>query len=103
VQQILSVVFPGLLAVVVAWRAIGELTPAMLALIANVLFLVVLLPEPSYVGYLASGRIAIGVVLAFVLCLPAVLSRGRYTEAWIVLTLWLLPWYTVLPEALRRS
>jgi hypothetical protein len=103
VQQILSVVLPGLLAVVVAWRAIGELTPAMLALIANVLFLVVLLPEPSYVDYLASGRIAIGVVLAFVLCLPAVLRRGRYAEAWIVLTLWLLPWYTVLPEAVRRS
>jgi hypothetical protein len=103
VQQILSVVLPGLLAVVVAWRAIGELTPAMLALIANVLFLVVLLPEPSYSGYLASGRIAIGVVLAFLLCLPAILRSRRYTEAWIVLTLWLLPWYTVLPDALRRS
>jgi len=103
VQEILSVVLPGLLAVAVAWRAIGELTPAMLALIANVLFLVVLLPEPSYVGYLASGRIAIGVVLAFLLCLPELFQRGRYTEAWIVLTLWLLPWYTVLPDALHRS
>lgn len=103
VQQILSVVLPGLLAVAVAWRAIGELTPAMLALAANVLFLVVLLPEPSYAGYLASGRIGIGVILAFVLCLPAILRRGRYTEAWIVLTLWLLPWYTVLPDALHRS
>jgi hypothetical protein len=103
VQQILSVVAPGVLAVVVAWRAIGELTPAMLALIANVLFLVVLLPEPSYAGYLASGRIAIGVVLAFLLCLPAIFRRGRYTEAWIVLMLWLLPWYTVLPDALHRS
>jgi hypothetical protein len=103
VQEMLAVVLPGLLAVVVAWRAIGELTPAVLALILNVLFLVVLLPEPSYADYLASGRIAIGVVLAFLLCLPAILSRGRFSEAWIVLSLWLLPWYAVLPTALERS
>jgi len=31
-----------------------------------------------------------------------VLRHGRYNEAWIVLTLWLLPWYTVLPTALER-
>jgi hypothetical protein len=102
VQQLLAVVLPGLLAVAVAWRAIEELTPGLLALIVNVLFLVVLLPAPSYSLYLASGRIAIGVVLAFLFCLPAILRRGRFSEAWIVLTLWLMPVYTVLPAALAR-
>ena len=63
-------------------------------LATNVLVLVVLLPEPSYVDYNASGRIAIGVVLAFLLCLPAVVAAGRLAQAWIVAVLWLAPWYS---------
>jgi hypothetical protein len=102
VQQGLAVVAPALAAVVLVWAVTRELTPAFCALVLNVLVLVVLLPEPSYVGYLASGRIAIGVVVAFLLCLPAVLERGRVAQAWVLFTLWLLPWYSVLPAALRR-
>jgi hypothetical protein len=64
--------------------------------------LVVLLPGTSYVNYLASGRIATGVVVAFVLCLPAVVSAGRVAQAWLPIALWLTPWYSVLPEAVRR-
>jgi hypothetical protein len=102
VQQILSVVIPAFAAVALVWFAKREVTPAFCALVLNVLVLVVLLPAPSYVGYLASGRIAIGVVVAFLLCLPDVLERGRVAQGWVLLTLWLLPLYSVLPVALRR-
>ncbi len=102
VQQILAVVAPALLAPLVVWATTRRITLELVMLIANVVILVVLLPEPSYVGYLASGRIATGVVVAFLLCLPAVLERGRVAQAWLPIALWLLPWYTVLPEAVRR-
>jgi hypothetical protein len=102
VQQILAVVVPGLLAVAVAWWAIRRVTLELALLAANVLVLVVLLPGTSYVNYLASGRIATGVVVAFVLCLPAVVSAGRVAQAWLPIALWLTPWYSVLPEAVRR-
>jgi hypothetical protein len=102
VQQVLAVVAPGLLALAVAWGAVRAFTPGLALLVLNVLVLIVLLPQASYVGYLASGRIATGVVLSFLLCLPAVLGRGRFSQAWVVLALWLSPWYSVLPSALRR-
>jgi hypothetical protein len=102
VQQILAVVAPGLLALALAWWATRRVTLELCLLAANVLVLVVLLPATSYVNYLASGRITAGVVVAFVLCLPAILSAGRVAQAWLAVALWLAPWYTVLPEAVRR-
>jgi hypothetical protein len=102
VQQILAVVVPALLALAVAWWATRRVTLELCLLGANVLVLVVLLPGTSYVNYLASGRIATGVVVAFVLCLPAVLAAGRVAQAWLPVALWLMPWYSVLPEAVRR-
>jgi hypothetical protein len=62
----------------------------------------VLLPRFSYVDYRASGRIATGVILAFMLCLPSLLRRGWVAQTWIVASLWLLPWYTFLPDSLAR-
>jgi hypothetical protein len=102
VQQILAVVLPALLAPVVVWLATRTLTPELCLLIVNVVVLVLLLPKPSYANYLASGRIAAGVIVAFLLCLPAVLKNERVAQAWLPIALWLLPWYTVLPEAVRR-
>ena len=102
VQQVLAVVVPGLLALALAWWATRRVTLELCLLAANVLVLVVLLPGTSYINYLASGRIATGVVVAFVLCLPAILSEGRVAQAWLPIVLWLAPWYTVLPEAVRR-
>lgn len=102
VQQILAVVAPALVAVLVVWHATRRASAELWFLIMNVLVLVVFLPSPSYVGYLASGRISIGVVVAFVLCLPAVLQRGKVAQAWLPIVLWMLPWYTVLPVALKR-
>ena len=102
VQQILAVVAPAILGPIVVWWATRKVTPELCLLIVNVVVLVLLLPEPSWAGYLASGRIATGVIVAFLLCVPALLQSGRVAQAWIPIALWLLPWYTVLPEAVRR-
>jgi hypothetical protein len=42
------------------------------------------------------------VIVAFLLCLRAGLRSGRVAQAWLPIALWLLTWYTVLPEAVRR-
>lgn len=102
-QQVLGVVAPALLAAGFLWKAEGPVTPRFVLLGLNVLVLVVLLPAPSYVGYLSSGRISIGVVVAFLLALPTLVQRRAFAHAWIVLALWLLPWWTSLPEALNRG
>ena len=65
------------------------------------------LPLPNevalmYVGYLSSGRIATGIVLAFMLCLPRVLAEGRQAEAWPLFVLWLMPLYDFFPTVLHR-
>jgi hypothetical protein len=101
IEQLYAVVVPALVAVALA-IASRTRTSALLPLLANVLVLVVLLPEPSYADYDASGRIATGVVLAFLLCLPAVLRAGRAAQAWIVVVLWFAPWYAILPTAFER-
>ena len=100
-EQVYAVVVPALLALALALVSRAS-RPALVALAANVLVLVVLLPEPSYDDYAASGRITLGVVLAFLLCLPAVLARGRAAQAWIVTVLWFAPWYALLPVAFER-
>jgi hypothetical protein len=102
VQQILAVVAPALLAPLLVWWATRSVTPELCLLIVNVVVLVLLLPQPSWTGYLASGRIATGVIVAFLLCVPAMLQSGRVAQVWLPIVLWLLPWYTVLPEAVRR-
>ena len=102
VQQILAVALPALLAPVVVWLATRELTVELCLLIVNVVVLVMLLPTPSWTGYLASGRIATGVIVAFLLCVPALLRTDRVADVWLPIVLWSLPWYTVLPEAVRR-
>jgi hypothetical protein len=102
VQQLLAVVVPGLLAVAVVWWSSRRLTVELCLLAANVLVLVALLPKPTYVNYLASGRVATGVIVAFLLCVPALVREGRVAQVWLPFVLWLLPWYSVLPEAVRR-
>jgi hypothetical protein len=100
-EEIYAVVVPGVLALVIA--VLVRARPGwLLVLAANVVVLVVFLPEPSYAEYRASGRITIGVVLAFLLCLPRVLAAGRTAQAWIVVLLWFAPWYDLLPAAFER-
>jgi hypothetical protein len=97
--QTISVVVPALGALAVAWRAYRVLTPEVMVLAVNVLVLVLLLPQPSYDDYLASGRITTGVILAFMLCLPRVVAERRYLEASPLFILWLAPLYAVLSAA----
>jgi hypothetical protein len=99
--QLYAVVAPALIAVVLAFVSRAPRS-ALAALAANVLVLVVLLPEPSYADWDASGRISIGVVLAFLLCLPAIAGAGRLAQAWIVALLWFAPWYSLFPSAFER-
>jgi len=102
VQQLLAVVVPGLLAVAVVWWSTRRLSLELCLLAVNVIVLVLLLPKPTYVNYLASGRVATGVIVAFLLCIPALIREGRVAQVWLPVVLWLLPWYSVLPEAVRR-
>ena len=57
VQQILAVVAPALVAVFVVWHATRRASAELWFLIMNVLVLVVFLPSPSYVGYLAGTNL----------------------------------------------
>ncbi len=100
-EQVYAVVVPALLGLALAVAARAG-TRDLVVLGANVLVLVVLLPEPSYADYLASGRITIGVVLAFLVCLPAIVSAQRLSQAWILVVLWFAPWWTLLPQAFER-
>jgi hypothetical protein len=100
-EQVYAVVVPALLALGLA-AAVRAPRRWLAVLAANVLVLVVLLPEPSYAGYEASGRIATGVVLAFLLCLPRVGAAGRLVQAWIAALLWFAPWDSLLGKAFER-
>ena len=42
------------------------------------------------------------VVLAFIVCLPVVMTAGRLAQAWIVALLWFAPWYSLFPTAFER-
>ena len=100
-EQLYAVVAPALIASALA--IVAHVPGKVLAMLgANVLVLVVLLPEPSYADYDASGRITIGVVLAFLIALPAVVAAGRLAQAWIVALFWFAPWYSLFPTAFER-
>ncbi len=83
---VLAVTVPALLtaaAVLAAWRSSRERWPFALFLL-NALAFVAFLPTPVFVDYGAAGRAALGVVLAFVFCLPELLRRpltGRLLAA----------------------
>ena len=92
--EILSVVAPGLLCAFVALRALPLRpgSPALWALLANVLLFVLLLPASSYIDQFASSRITLGVTLAALYCLPAFDARFAGRRTWLVVcaALWLM-------------
>jgi hypothetical protein len=98
-EQLYAVAVPALVAGVVAAVTVRRATVGLLALLVNVVLFVALLPPGSWDGYEASGRIALGVVVAFLLCLPTIAASGRAGWAWAVAVLWLAPWYALLPRA----
>ena len=76
--QFILVIVPGTLCVAAAaWalhRGIG--VPAVLAIAANAVLYVVLLPEPVFSHFDSSLRAPLGVVLALVLAIPALKEVG---------------------------
>jgi hypothetical protein len=103
IQQVYAVVLPGLLCLVLAaWALIrGAVDAAVVALGANALLYVVLLPEPSFDDFYASLRISTSVVLALLLAAPTLqrtLGSTR-TWLWVPVVAWFTPWWMLLPTA----
>ena len=99
-EQLLAVVFPGFLALAAALLFLhGRRKWMILPLALNVLVLIVLLPEPSYATFQSSGRISLGVVVAFALCLPDLPNQRRTASVVAPALLWFTPWYDFFPIA----
>ena len=77
-EQLLAVVLPAFLALAAATLLLrGSRKWMILPLALNVLFLIVLLPESSYATFQSSGRISLGVVVAFAALCPELPVRHR--------------------------
>lgn len=104
VEQLIAIVIPAMLCLCLCiWGLKRRLfRPELWALLLNILLFVVFLNSKSYVEYYASGRIATGVVLAALYCLPLfhTLARGIRWWIWACALLWLslLPALTVFPR-----
>ena len=71
------------------WRGAREVAPV--ALVANLLLFVVFLPRQSYIDPIAAPRVALGVVLAAALSLPAIASVLRDRRwFWAAAALWVV-------------
>ena len=97
VEQCVALVIPAMLCLFLCFWALKRrlFRPELWALVLNILLFVVFLNTKSYVEYYASGRIAIGVVLAALYCLPLFHTLARRIRWWI----WVcaLLWLSLLP------
>ncbi len=73
----------------------GSRSVAVWALLANVLFLVVLLPADSYIDHFAAARISTGVVLAALYAVPAFDELTGTKRLWLLACA--LLWMMFLP------
>lgn len=92
--EVLSVVLPAMICAAAALRALPTRlgSPAIWALLANVLLFVLLLPASSYIDQFASSRITLGVVLAALYCIPDLDAHYSGRRLWLALSaaLWLM-------------
>jgi hypothetical protein len=99
-EQVRSVVIPGLIAGVAATVALVKWVRRVEVwlLLANVVLFVVFLQAPAYADYSASGRVTTGVVLSALLCVPWI-APDRRGWFWASTALWLLltPFWLVFP------
>jgi hypothetical protein len=106
-QTVYAVLLPGTLCAALAVTALvrGARAPAVWALLANALLFVVFLSAAAFEDYSSAGRISTGVVLAFLLSLPALTRVFPATRAWMWLPMmaWFAPWYVLLPVALEAN
>jgi hypothetical protein len=109
VEQLVAIVAPAILCLCLCiWALTRRLfRPELWALLLNILLFVVFLNTKSYVEYYASGRIATGVVLAALYCLPLFYTLSRRIRWWIwvsaLLWLSLLPALSAFPRRPVRS
>lgn len=99
VEEMRTILVPAVICgVAAAWTLLRRRsTPALWALLLNVVLLVILLGPLSWVDISSSGRVTIGVALAAVLC-AAARPRGWF---WASAALWLSPMlaWMLLPTA----
>lgn len=90
--EVEGVVLPALICAVMGCLALARRIwrVEIWALLANILLFVVLLPTASYIDMFASARISTGVVLAALLCIPAMdrLTKGKRTWLAMCGVLW---------------
>ena len=101
-EEMRSVVFPGLIAGGVAAYALYRriLRPEVVILLANVILFIVFLQAEAYVAFESSSRVAIGVVLAALLALVWLGAQaGHRAWFWICSALWLslVPFWVLFP------
>ncbi len=96
VEVIIGVVAPSLICAGLSGWAVWKrrASPAVWLLLSNVLVFVVMLNKLSYENFYAAGRIATGVMLAALLCIPTFDQLTGRNRLWLSLSalLWLLPW-----------
>ena len=99
-EQLYAVVLPGLLvlAVAVLFLPRSKLWIA-LPLLLNAIVLIAFLPKLSYATFQSSGRITLGVVVAYLLCVPHLPVRIRPAAIIVPALLWFAPWDSFFPIA----
>jgi hypothetical protein len=106
IQLLYGIVIPGTFCLGLAiWALRRRRTDLGLwAVVVNVLFCVVFLPAAAYADIYSTPRIATGVVLAFVLSLPALTALRPSGRVWLWLPViaWMAPWWDLLPGAFQN-
>jgi hypothetical protein len=96
VEVIIGVVAPSLICAAMGVWAIWKrrASPEVWLLLANVLVFVVMLNRLSYENIYAAGRIATGVMLTALLCIPTFDPLTGRDRLWLSISalLWILPW-----------
>jgi len=99
-EQIVWVTIPALVPLLIAvraWRG-GFRSVEAVALIVNVVLFAILLNASSYVQVEASGRVAAGIVLATVTCIPLFDRATGKNRLWLWVSVFL--WLSFFPVAL---
>ena len=98
-REVYSIVLPGVLCLALsAWALLRRRWDIGLwALAANALLFVILLPAPPYEDIYASSRVTTGVVMGFVIAIPA-LTQLRPSFRWlgaVIVLAWMAPWWVL--------
>jgi hypothetical protein len=107
IKQVFAVVLPGVLCLALAvWGLVRRPRDLGLwALALNVLVLVIFVPQQVFEDEFSSFRVSTGIVVAFVLAIPALASLlpGARAWFWIPAALWMTVWWDLLPNAFQTQ